>query len=97
MPSGLAAAADAGWLTRAEADALTETYDVFWALHAATRLVSGERPVSDTPGEGAARFLCRSAGIEDIETLKSRLGARYAQTAAVIEAALQRGGSDTGT
>ena len=50
------------------------------------------------PGEAAAQFLCRSGGgTDDMDALRDRLEARYEDCAAIIEAALLRGGAGDGS
>ena len=91
-------ARDAGWLSADEAETLSAAYGLFWSLHAATRLIGMGPGETGSPGEAAAQFLCRSGGgTDDMDTLRDRLEARYEECAAIIEAALQRGGAGDGT
>ncbi|OWU78076.1 glutamate-ammonia-ligase adenylyltransferase [Marinibacterium profundimaris] len=94
---GLAEARDAGWLSPGEAATLTEVYELFWALHTATRLIGMGPAESGAPGQGAADFLCRSGGVADMEALQALLEARYDESAAIIKAALLRGGTENGS
>ena len=96
--SGLQEAARAGWLTEAEAVELTEAGRLYWALHAATRLIAVNHPETETLGLGATAFLCRSGEIEDsLEHLRGRLETRYEETAGRIDVILARGGATDGT
>ena len=95
---GLAEARDAGWLSADEVETLSAAYGLFWSLHAATRLIGMGPGETGSPGEAAAQFLCRSGGgTDDMDALRDRLEARYEECAAIIEAALQRGGAGDGS
>ena len=96
VPDGLAGAVAAGLVTGPEAEALADAYRLYWPVMMAVRLISGEHPGEAPPAEGAARFLCRNGGAEDLPALQSGLLQRYDQIAAIIEAALERGGQAAG-
>ncbi|MGV6847561.1 MAG: [protein-PII] uridylyltransferase family protein [Marinibacterium sp.] len=88
VSAGLAGAARAGWLDPGAADALAGAYRLFWAVHAATRLISPTALGDDLPGASAAQFLCQATGSADLAALKTRLAERYDQVNAVISAAV---------
>ncbi|MGD9862738.1 MAG: glutamine-synthetase adenylyltransferase [Pseudodonghicola sp.] len=88
--SGLRGGQSCGWLSAAEADKLTAAYELFWAVQTSARLISASGIGDATPGEGAAAFFCRTTGAESIDALRATLEARYAEVAALIDAALSR-------
>ncbi|UWQ89841.1 glutamine-synthetase adenylyltransferase [Rhodobacteraceae bacterium M382] len=90
VPAGLAGAVATGWLNVAERKALTDSYNLFWSVQAAARLLSGRAIDAAHLGEGGAAFLCRSTGHHTLEALQAELEGRYAQCAALINGALKR-------
>ncbi len=96
VASGLQGAVDCGWLAADEAAALRAAYDLYWAVQTAARLISASGIGEDSLGEGAAAFLCRATGFETTESLRVALEQRYAEAAALIDAALSREGADEG-
>lgn len=94
VASGLAGAHACGWLTAQEAEALTAAYDLYWAVQTAARLISASGIGEGGLGEGGAAFLCRATGQDSIDSLHAALEARYAEAAALIDAALIREGAD---
>lgn len=95
-PEGLAEAERAGWLTADEVTTLTGAYALYWEMHTATRLIGIAPGDGGDLGQGAQEFLCRRAEVEDMEALRVLLEDRFDQTAAIVEAALERGGADDG-
>ncbi|MBJ6373165.1 glutamine-synthetase adenylyltransferase [Sedimentitalea arenosa] len=75
--SGLEAAVACGWLSTEDANLLSEAYDLYWAVQMAARLISGNALDSADIGEGAAAFLCRSTGVDDIDLLRAELETSY--------------------
>lgn len=94
--AGLDGAVTAGWLDRTDADYLGASYDLFWQVQSAARLLSGKPIDAATIGEGGARFLCRTTGHDQLETLEQALTARYSGCAERIDAALNMEGLDAG-
>jgi len=94
VASGLTGGQACGWLTAQEAEALTAAYDLYWAVQTAARLISASGIGEGGLGEGGAAFLCRATGQDSIESLHAALEARYAEAAALIDAALIREGAD---
>ena len=93
VAAGLEGGVACGWLTAEEAAALSAAYELYWAVQTAARLISASGIGEDALGEGGAGFLCRASGFETIDGLRSALEQRYAQAAALIEAALNREGA----
>ncbi|QEW21197.1 Glutamate-ammonia-ligase adenylyltransferase [Marinibacterium anthonyi] len=94
MPSrgvseGLTEAERAGWLNEGQAAILAGAYALFWEMHTATRLIGIAPGNGDDLGQGARDFLCRRAGVGDMDALRALLEARYDETAAIVSAALQ--------
>ncbi|TDK50793.1 glutamine-synthetase adenylyltransferase [Antarcticimicrobium luteum] len=96
VASGLQGGVACGWLTGAEAGALGAAYDLYWAVQTAARLISASGIGEEALGEGGAAFLCRASGYDSIDALRGALKARYAEAAALIEAALSREETDEG-
>lgn len=96
VASGLHGGQSCGWLTEQEVEALTAAYDLYWAVQTAARLISADGIGEGGLGEGGAAFLCRATGQQDIDSLRAALEARYAEAAALIDAALIREGADEG-
>jgi len=93
---GLAGCVATNLLSDADADALGRHYDLCWSVVIAARLLSEKTPRTETMGEGAAAFISRCAGAADIEELQNEMEAGYAQTAAIITAALGQRENDEG-
>ncbi|GAA6199072.1 bifunctional [glutamine synthetase] adenylyltransferase/[glutamine synthetase]-adenylyl-L-tyrosine phosphorylase [Aquicoccus sp. SU-CL01552] len=94
VASGLTGGHACGWLTAREAEALGAAYDLYWAVQTAARLISASGIGEDGLGEGGAAFLCRATGQDSTDSLRAALEARYAEAAALIDAALIREGAD---
>ncbi|MFZ5961361.1 glutamine-synthetase adenylyltransferase [Thalassococcus sp. BH17M4-6] len=85
---GLAAAAQAGWLSSADADHLAATYALCWSLQCGTKLISDSGFDPDTQGAGGCAFLRRLTGADSIGALAERLMDMTARSASIIDAAL---------
>ncbi len=85
---GLAGGVACGWLTDAAADEMVACHDLFWAVQTAVRLLSDKAVDVCEMGEGAAAFLCRTTGYDDLDGLQAALDGSYARGAALIAAAL---------
>lgn len=86
--AGLRAAVVCGWLSRDQVDELRDSYALFVEVQMASRLLS-EQPLNiATLGKGAKDFICRSAGIDTMETLLATLEDRYATCAIIADTAL---------
>ena len=88
VASGLDGAVTSAILGAADAAWLRQSYDLFWNMHVATRLISGKVIDAAQIGEGGAAFLCRATGFADLPALRAALEQRYAGAAAIIAAAL---------
>ncbi|QBY00552.1 glutamine-synthetase adenylyltransferase [Rhodophyticola sp. CCM32] len=77
-----------GWLTAEEAQSLTATHQLFASLQQATRLLTDRDLDLDEIGMGGCAFLCRAAGVQNIETLTAALDAARAEAARMIGAVL---------
>ncbi|MFD3189649.1 glutamine-synthetase adenylyltransferase [Sedimentitalea sp. HM32M-2] len=86
---GIAGGVSCGLLNQTQADALRDCYDLFWSVQTAARLLSGKTLDATAMGEGGSAFLCRTTGVDRIETLQAALQRSYAQAAEVIETALR--------
>ena len=91
VASGLAGGVQAGWLKEMEADALREAYELYWSVLAALRLLGADATEGDGLSDGAAGFLCRSTGYDDIGQLQADLQASYDRSAVLILSAIGRG------
>lgn len=92
--AGLGAGVKCGLFDAEGCATLQRCYDLFWSVQTAARLITDKALDAEDMGEGAAAFLCRSAGFDEISGLQAALTDGYAQAAALIAAALQ---SETGT
>ncbi|MCL6283036.1 glutamine-synthetase adenylyltransferase [Ruegeria sp. 2012CJ41-6] len=94
--AGLDGAVAAGWLNVAEARQMLDSYALFLSVQSAARLLlSGEAIESDKIGQGGVAFLCRSSGIDRIDTLQAALAAAYETNAGIISAAVTEGADGT--
>lgn len=94
--SGLQAAVATGWLSVAEMTQLQGSYDLFWSVQTAARLLSGSGIDTQNLGEGGAQFLCRSTGFDSLGALQDELEVRYTACGDLIAQALEREGADLG-
>ena len=85
---GLAAAAQEGWLSRAEADHLAATYRLCWALQIGARLITEGRLDPGQLGAGGCSFLTSLAGVDGPEALRAKLDETASRAAEIISAAL---------
>ncbi|WP_158963753.1 bifunctional [glutamate--ammonia ligase]-adenylyl-L-tyrosine phosphorylase/[glutamate--ammonia-ligase] adenylyltransferase [Chachezhania sediminis] len=91
VPAGLRAAEAAGWMPTATRERLTVSFNLFWAVRMAMRLISDVPLTADELGEGGAAFLTRSTGFESMEELEQALQDRYDAVADAIEAIVGEG------
>ncbi|MBT8155275.1 bifunctional [glutamine synthetase] adenylyltransferase/[glutamine synthetase]-adenylyl-L-tyrosine phosphorylase [Epibacterium ulvae] len=94
IDAGLNAAVACGWLAKDQVDQLRASYDLFVEIQMAARLLSDQPLGREAMGEGAARFICRVAGMGDMDELVNTLTARYATCAEIAEAALKFEGTN---
>ncbi|MEM7722784.1 MAG: glutamine-synthetase adenylyltransferase [Pseudomonadota bacterium] len=86
----LHAGVEAGWLTAAEADALTQAHALYTRVLQSTRLLTEGAFDPDTIGEGGCRFLAAQAGTGDVHALASHLTQTRATIRASIDAIFNR-------
>ncbi|MCF6315932.1 MAG: glutamine-synthetase adenylyltransferase [Marinosulfonomonas sp.] len=79
----LAAGVRAGWLTGAGRETLQTTYDAFWCLRGAAKLLTEGALDMDEIGEGGRSFVLREMDEESVETLRATLEA-VAQAAHMV-------------
>lgn len=79
-----------GWMSRAEAAALTESYALMWPLQAAAKLLTDDEIDLEAIGQGGRDFLLREVGVDSIEALNEAVDARSRAAEAAIEAILAR-------
>lgn len=89
--SGLDGAVAAGLLDVAQAQTLKDSYDLCWSVQCAARLLSGKVIEADKIGEGAASFLCRTTGFDQVEQLQAALQENYTTAAALIGSVIKEG------
>ncbi len=77
-----------GWYGRADCDALIRAYRLFWAVQAASKLLSDGDLDLEAIGIGGQQFLLHNCGADSIEGLQNRLEQAAGVAKAVIEAAL---------
>ncbi|MCU0906832.1 MAG: glutamine-synthetase adenylyltransferase [Rhodobacteraceae bacterium] len=82
----VAAARACGWLSDAQAEALTAAHDLFWTLQAATRLLTDATLDPATVGQGGTAFLLRETRMDDAAALVRAATARATAAAAVADA-----------
>jgi glutamate-ammonia-ligase adenylyltransferase len=101
IAQGLGAALDLGSLTVEGRAALAGSYDLFWTLQSASKLLSetgldgaaGSDDVLGKIGEGGARLLLREAGFDTLDALRQGLEeASDAAAQAIAGALVQSGG-----
>jgi len=85
---GLAAAADTGWLTEAEAAQLAETHALCAAVQTALRLMRDGPMTPEDMGVGGRALLQRLTATDSIATLEDRLVRMTREAARIIDAAL---------
>ncbi|MCI4665143.1 MAG: bifunctional [glutamine synthetase] adenylyltransferase/[glutamine synthetase]-adenylyl-L-tyrosine phosphorylase [Neomegalonema sp.] len=84
--AGLARLGDANFLTRDDADQLTEAYGLLFALHQMRR-VAMEPPFDvEAAGPGVKRILARAAGADDFSAIEPRLEAAKKTVRAAFDA-----------
>lgn len=96
VSSGLQATVATGWLKVAEATQLQDSYDLFWSVQTAARLLSSTGINAANLGEGGAQFLCRSTGFDSLKALQEDLEMRYAACNDLIAQALTREDANSG-
>jgi len=93
VATGLGGAVSCGWLSAAEAERLRALHALYWEVQVAARLLTAETPDDDAIGQGAAAVLLRAGGADSIAALRTSLEDGYAEAAAIIGAAVQKGQS----
>ncbi len=88
VAGGLEAGVALGGLAAQTAVALRKSYDLYWTVVAALRLLSHRAMADEAMGEGETAFLCRASGFESIQRLEQALETAYKTSAAQIEASL---------
>ncbi|WP_278921884.1 glutamine-synthetase adenylyltransferase [Pseudophaeobacter profundi] len=88
---GLQQAVARCWLDAADARRLHQSYDLYWSVQTAARLISQSPLLQENLGEGGAQFLCSSAGFDCLEDLEAALEAAYRGCDAIIAQTLQEG------
>jgi len=96
VSAGLQATVTCGWLNTEEAAQLKDSYDLFWSVQTAARLLSSNGLGSANLGEGGGLFLCRSAGMDSLDALQEDLDMRYKACGDLIVQALEREETDVG-
>ena len=91
IDDGLDACADAGVLSAAEAAALADAYRTISGVQMAARLLSTGPLNTDDIGTGGQSILLRATQTERIEDSEARLADIYDTSAAIIDAALEKG------
>ncbi|MGB1023010.1 MAG: bifunctional [glutamine synthetase] adenylyltransferase/[glutamine synthetase]-adenylyl-L-tyrosine phosphorylase [Paracoccaceae bacterium] len=86
----LRAAAKCGWLTQAEAEALSAAHALFSRAAQAARLLTDAPLDPSDIGQGGLEFLVRATGHADRASLEAALDAGRVESVAIIEAALTR-------
>ena len=86
----LRAAAKCGWLTQAEAEALSAAHALFSRAAQAARLLTDAPLDPSDIGQGGLEFLVRATGHADRASLETALDAGRVESVAIIEAALTR-------
>lgn len=89
VAGGLDAGVESRLWDAAACEVLKQCYELCWSVQAAARLISDKAPDADNMGEGAAAFLCRSTGYDEISGLQEALTDGYGRAAALIAAALE--------
>ncbi|MGH1465628.1 MAG: glutamine-synthetase adenylyltransferase [Cognatishimia sp.] len=79
-----------GWLTKPEAQALQEAYQLCWTVQQVSRLLGSETLDPEDVGAGARRFLLRETQTEAMQELADLLDKRTQLAGAVIETVLHR-------
>ncbi|MCZ4351449.1 bifunctional [glutamine synthetase] adenylyltransferase/[glutamine synthetase]-adenylyl-L-tyrosine phosphorylase [Roseovarius aestuarii] len=96
--SGLSAGVAIGWWDDAASRALGQAFSLCWSLQMAARLLSGDKGLnSETLGAGARAFVLRETGQPDISALHAALDAATGAAVKIIEDALTRAPSQTGS
>lgn len=90
VADGLQGAVACGWLDVADAESLQRSYDLYWSVQMASRLLSGNAIDTGEMGDGGAAFLSRSAGYDTVLEVEAALEQNYVAAAAVISGALAR-------
>ena len=86
----IARGVEIGWISQAEALALTAAYDLLWRLQSAAKLLTDGRLDLDAVGLGGREFLLRETGTETTEDLAGEIERRVMAAQAAVEAALAR-------
>ncbi|MBF9033790.1 bifunctional [glutamine synthetase] adenylyltransferase/[glutamine synthetase]-adenylyl-L-tyrosine phosphorylase [Rhodobacterales bacterium HKCCE2091] len=84
----LAATVEAGVLSKGDGARLAELHARFESVRQAGRLLGDRPPEPEGLGAGAAAFLCRAGGAEDLDALARDLDAGRAEAAGIVDAAL---------
>ncbi|RKF15173.1 glutamine-synthetase adenylyltransferase [Roseovarius spongiae] len=86
--AGIAAGVAIGWLDDADGAALGHAYALCSGLQQAARLLGTDPPDPDMLGQGAARFVLRETGQEDVGALVTALGRAGRRAGEAIDRAL---------
>lgn len=81
----------AGLLEKSDAQALSKAYRLFWRVQSVSRLLSDKVFVPDEAGQGGVDMMLRETSYDSIEELEAYLAKTRAETAALIDGALQMG------
>ncbi len=85
----LAAGVTSNLITQAEAEALTDSYDLLWRTQVTSRLLAKDGYDPDTAGKDAEVVILRDSDAETIDALADRLSDHASQADAIISANLQ--------
>ncbi|MEK6216653.1 MAG: hypothetical protein N2B03_05480, partial [Boseongicola sp.] len=72
-------------LNAADYDTLQNSAELFWRVHAASRLIAGGPLTADAAGAGASAFLLRETGAGSVEALASRVANAADAVAEIID------------
>ncbi|MQY41196.1 bifunctional [glutamine synthetase] adenylyltransferase/[glutamine synthetase]-adenylyl-L-tyrosine phosphorylase [Epibacterium sp. SM1969] len=90
LAAGLEAGVEAGILNVAQAATLKDSYRLYREVQMAARLLSDKPLVDAEMGEGAAAFLCRASGYDDLSGLILALDTAYAACAEIAQTVLDQ-------
>lgn len=95
VASGLRCAKDIGVITDADRTELEATYDLFWRLQVASRLLSENRMNPAETGAAGQEFLLRLVGCRDLTELEAKMIQQAHISQAIIDRALPEPKEDT--
>ena len=86
--SGLGSVCEVGLMTKDDQSVLSETYDLFWRIQVASKLLTEQQFDPDAAGASGVEFLLRLAGCGDLTALQTKMNDLAAASQSIIDGVL---------